>query len=719
MVTAVAARTRVEFLLMDQLPWLVVHGRSVWLAALVGLPLLGAGVWAAVAVASIVARAIRIRRLFGPPLGAGPRDDGALVTLAGRVAGDAEVAVATAAGSSGATYRFAAEALAIDVAGESIPVAGAPPVLLGSSERGPTGRARLPAAVRKAIPPAPGARCVVRWLAGGDAVLVRGVLRRVPVVEVTGGYRHAGATWALAVDAAQEGQGIAKRGAPPLGGPLTRAVLRGAAAGLAMFALMFGMGDIVAVPSTTQFEFATPLGREPALREMSSALASTPHHDPALLEREVALAELRHDPLAKQAVLVRHRQLRRAADPREFGSSVQGALVAVDALAELGEFNAASDLLGSDAVGGHGDEGGVAGAIVHLLAGQPVRAARTLRHTARLTAHERRGWGPMNVPPRSTLLAVADALDAQTSDDPKLDTLRRAVRDPNDPRLSLLLADLLEGDARAEALRVWWQGPPMSAALARFLAREAGQGGREPDELVYPVWLALGREERHLWGFFPALFESDEHLEGQARTDAAFMASALGDHARATRLLPAAEGTFSLDQPREMDALLSQTIAWRANRRESGALPFAASPWLARPLQAWLNREASPYGADLDTVLDRAPSDADQAYVVGHAARLFGPGGEHWDLGAWLRYGAFEHQSRTRLGRAAELENLHLLAIAHRDVSAAEQLGAIVARHREALLRRETLVPLAVLEEIVMMGEASPDISRDGGPEAH
>jgi hypothetical protein len=89
------------------------------------------------------------------------------------------------------------------------------------------------------------------------------------------------------------------------------------------------------------------------------------------------------------------------------------------------------------------------------------------------------------------------------------------------------------------------------------------------------------------------------------------------------------------------------------------------------------------------------------------------------DLGAWLRYGAFEHRSRTRLGRAAELENLRLLAVAHRDVSAAEQLGAIVARHREALTRRETLVPLAVLEEIVLMREAPSDISRDGGPAPH
>ncbi|APR77373.1 Hypothetical protein A7982_02720 [Minicystis rosea] len=49
---------------------------------------------------------------------------------------------------------------------------------------------------------------------------------------------------------------------------------------------------------------------------------------------------------------------------------------------------------------------------------------------------------------------------------------------------------------------------------------------------------------------------------------------------------------------------------------------------------------------------------------------------------------------------ADELENLRLAAVALGDAEAAAEHGAMVARHRAAIVRREVLVPLAILEDI-------------------
>jgi hypothetical protein len=236
-------------------------------------------------------------------------------------------------------------------------------------------------------------------------------------------------------------------------------------------------------------------------------------------------------------------------------------------------------------------------------------------------------------------------------------------------------------------------------SLERLLAREIGDGsGRNWERLVYPIWLAFGREEGHLWEFFPALFESELVNEPRARIEGAFVASAIGDHARAAALLPLSTRPRS---PRDLYdqagllALLSRVVDLRAEAFDP--LPGDHGVWLAHPIAAWA---ASPgNGAALAAILDGHPWDADHAYVV--ARKPVWSGNE--DLSAWLRHGVFEHRSRTRLGRLAELENLRLFAVALGDDEAAADLGAMVDRHRRALLRREILVPLAILEEISML----------------
>jgi hypothetical protein len=105
--------------------------------------------------------------------------------------------------------------------------------------------------------------------------------------------------------------------------------------------------------------------------------------------------------------------------------------------------------------------------------------------------------------------------------------------------------------------------------------------------------------------------------------------------------------------------------------------------------------------------LDVHPRDGDQAYVV---ADRVARGRE--ELSAWLRFGTFTHTARSHLGRLAELENLRLLAVAIHDDEAARELGAMVQGQRRGFMRREVLVPLAILEEMRMAGMGDSEMER-------
>ncbi len=182
------------------------------------------------------------------------------------------------------------------------------------------------------------------------------------------------------------------------------------------------------------------------------------------------------------------------------------------------------------------------------------------------------------------------------------------------------------------------------------------------------------------------------------REEAAFVAAGIGDDSLASEL----DASFSL-----------------AGRLRAGRVPLprelygAPAGWLADPLQAWLDGPEGlagnrRNGAALADTLDRNPADGDQAYLVAGLADAATRG----ELSRWLRYGGFEHRNRTRLGRLAELEMLRLFAVAIHDDEQAAYLEAIVARHRRAVLHREILVPLAILEDMVLREDAPADISR-------
>jgi hypothetical protein len=722
---------------MNDLPWLVVHGREVWMAALLGLPALGAAFALAAVVLGVVRRVLSVRRAFGAPVGAGMREDGARVTLSGRVVGASRRAATTVlrAGHAPVVASFGAEDLALEVDGEVIAIQGAPRVRVGSAESGPRRFGGHPASVREQLvlgsvdvmPVAAADASIAVWsLAADDRVLARGVLRRIPSGEVghspadrgvaPAGYRRALASWALAIDGSRAGEGIAFSGAPPLAARSIRAARAGVIGGLAVFGVVFILGGLAVRGRASVLAAATPLHRERALRELGAALGRTAHHDARLVDQEAALAALRGDLVREQDALLRHRQLRRAASVGSAARSADTEIGAANALAELGEYEEAARRLALVRAT-HAD---VADAVLFLVGGRPDRAARTCRALARAGHLPLRGGRPPTPYPHDALRAVADALDARFEGDrDALERLRaQEAADPGDRAPHLLLADLLSGEERAHVLRSYaGHGVPLRAAMSieRLLAHEIGDiGGRDWARLVYPVWLAYGREEGHLWEFMPAHFEREDALRpgGRARIEAAYVASALGDHAQAVALhVRETDGGASLDTAGSDALHLAQVIEGRAGVTDP--LPDSQGVWLALPLIQWLQRggmvpSPPPTPPLLADVLDEAPADADQAYLVANQAEPRDLPG----LRAWFRYGVVEHRSRTRLGRLGELENLRLLAAAVGDTDAAAELGAIVARHRAALTNRAILVPLAILEEIVLDGHAEPELWR-------
>jgi len=733
---------------MNELPWIVVHGRDVWVAALAGLPALGAVLGLVALLVGTWARARAARRVLGEPGGKGLREEGARVTVAGRWAGERVVSAFPAGQGRRRPLASTAEGETCLIAdGETIAVTGTPAVLVGARETPARTLGQLPVEMKDwivaetadATDLAWAARVELRIVEYGDRVYVGGTLRRVASAEGPGDYRRPAAAFAIAVEHGAEGQGIVCVAARPRAVRGVQASFVGALCGLGLFGLMFvGGGRLVNRLRYDEVAAATPFHREEVLRRMSDRLHQTrdpdpkrvdqavavarlhaspeaveealreaaawlrqiAHHEPRLIEQEVALAHLRGRTTEEADTLIRHRELRRTADPEVLGPSPAASLGRARALVELGEWGAASAALEAAL---H-DDGGASAAVVHLLAGRADLAARLLRRRAREP-----GPAPARGPPPSRVLdAVADALDARAGNAEAKESLRKLVAEyPDDRAPRLLLADLFDGAERVALLAHYTSlGSPARAAMSleRLLAREAGdRSGRNWERLLYPVWLAFGREEGHVWEFLPSLFEPEAALaaEPYARAEAAFAASALGDHARATALLPTSPTEGSLYASDRDHDLLSQVVERRG--RAVDPMPGEHGVWLAHPISAWAT--SGKDGRSLARVLDQTPLDADHAYVVAGAVES---GRE--ELLVWLRHGAFEHRSKTRMGRLSDLENLRLFAVALGDAGMEEELGAIVARHRRALLRREILVPLAALEGLVLDGAVSGEL---------
>jgi hypothetical protein len=686
---------------MDDLPWIVVHGASVWAGALAGLPTLGALLGLGRALGALVRRLVAARRALGAPLGQGLREDGMPATLAGRLVGSPKRIAATTVFQAGRRLSplesRAADGLAIRIGDETIPLEGTPRVLVGSVEAASRWRRRVvEVSVRR-----------------GDPVLAGGVLRRVAAPSASPDYRRIGAAWTLAIEEPYAGHGLVYAGFPPLGARALRGATLGAAIGLGIFLLVFVAGGFVAARAGAhRLAAAAPLERDGALAAMRVELRAHLHHDERLVEEEAALARLAGRPEVAQDVYFRHRQLRRAADAERFGGSIEARVRAAAALAELGRMEEASLAMEEAHVvwGGpwgharstmekaHHVWGDLDVAIVHLLAGRDRIAARTLRAVILF---------PSQYTPASAeiLPAVADAIDARVSGDGEaLRRLRRRAEEyPDERAYHYLLADLLQGDARAQELRKYTHnGPPSYAAMSleRLLARENGDAtGRNWDRHVDPRWLVFGREEGHLWEFFPALLMSDRALsnEPHARAEAAYAASAIGDHTRAVALAEHLMDGSAFQLP-HLVSMLGPVV----DRRSRGASPVDDDhvTWLPSHLGLFLSGESDD-GSLLAFALDLHPFDADQAYIIGNRVRR-GRG----EVSAWLRAGALPHRYKTRLGRLAELEDVRLLAVAVGDREAAEDLGAMVEGQRRGFLRREALVPLAILEEMMLEGKA-------------
>jgi hypothetical protein len=684
------------------LPWLVVHGAQVWVGALAASPVLGAALDLLRHLRRHRRRLAAAARALGPARPVTQLDDGVRVTLAGRLVVPAPMTGRRAAitlhrvGPGGlAPITGAVEGgLALDAGGQPIALAGDIRVMGGSSETTPDWFRRQPRTEREAIaaeqPEIAGAIAaedpvvLIASIEDGDRVLAGGVARRIPSTDGGGGYRRPATTWQLVMEEAREGHGLVCTSRPRLARDAWKTALAGAGGALAVVALVFWLGGVLAYRlGAYDLAAATPVRRAEALAAIAAQLEQRPHHDADRLEQEdVAIARLRGSASGEQRALRRHRQLRRAAAMGTRGASPALLLGAARAYEELGEMGLASDAL----VAAHADRGDLREAVVHLLGGRDDRAVSVLRHVASIGegSSPYRGWQA-----RIASL-LADAIDARASLDPAaLARIRRAAeRSEVDRAARLLLADLLGGPERAELLRQGFggSGPPGGVAMgiARLLAREIDTAPRYMDaRLVYPVWLAFGREEGQLWSFFPGLFLRDDALQDdqQARTEAAFAASAIGDHARAQAIVAAG-------------ALSDETEVIERRSRAADPMPDAHGVWLAQPIAAWLRASAGD-GEALAAVLDANPADADHTYAVAGGVKT---GREA--LSAWLRYGVFEHRSHTRLGRLAELEDLRLAAVALGDTEAAADLGAMVERHRHAILRREILVPLAILEEI-------------------
>src|SRR5262249_9580272 len=104
-------------------------------------------------------------------------------------------------------------------------------------------------------------------------------------------------------------------------------------------------------------------------------------------------------------------------------------------------------------------------------------------------------------------------------------------------------------------------------------------------------------------------------------------------------------------------------------------------------------------GVELSGRLDREPDVVDQVHYVDILETM---GGSEEELKRWVAWGPRVHRSVTWIGMVADLENRRLFAAALKDDEDRATRAAILARHRAALLRRDIVVPVALLEALAL-----------------
>jgi hypothetical protein len=316
---------------------------------------------------------------------------------------------------------------------------------------------------------------------------------------------------------------------------------------------------------------------------------------------------------------------------------------------------------------------------VNLLAQRLDRAA----HAARRLAVALRGH-PVeadNAPLRSWFIArgeiadcLADALDARRGSAEGWKALHADRPNPLSPACAVLRVDLFDGKERVQSIR----GLPKLAANVwdvptdwlDLLAAEADPSGKWPPRRSINLRrAALVPNDGALAGLIPAI---DARRAGSAARIFTLLSSddTSEEAAEIARLIR--EG--SLDPT----AMLAQSPAPDEGEKNAWALVMAGD---GEGLAAWLRRPVSQPGTFLrfGAPLLRSGKDA---------------------VARWIRWGYRPPVSFRPTDDVIHLANLAAAAGALGDGEAAALFRARGKRLREAILRRETAIPLAVLERL-------------------
>jgi hypothetical protein len=522
---------------------------------------------------------------------------------------------------------------------------------------------------------------------------------------------------------------------------LARRELRGYSVGAA------GPGHAVLVAA------ATPFRRREALGALVRALDARSDPDPQALAARAALHDLRGEPVEVAEMWIAHGEPERGARLAESAGSFA---LAARGWYAAGDFERAADAW--ERTGADADETELRfGLGVNLLAQRLDRAARAARGLARaFRAHppgndELRRWYETRA---DTVRCLADALDARRGDAGAWQALHGEPAEPLLPACAILRVDLFDGAERIRAI----QGLPQLATDVHDVPREwldllAAEADVDGDVEAAPPFesaaevLAIPNGEplaRAVPGVERRLAEmagdgrpritgrrmlqvgggrhvcmpmwSPARTQGRARASAAMFAYLAGDEAGGQALaLRAAES-----DERCITEVPAVTALPADPRPAQEMVGHTRGEFLHGLLDFVVERNAAPL---LDAFTHSPPPDPDEKQAWALAAAGDGAGLCRWlrrprsqpgtflrlgapllrtgrdDVARWVRWGHHAHAGFRPTEEVVHLANLAAAADALAPDEAAP-LHARAARFREAILRRETAVPLAVIERL-------------------
>jgi hypothetical protein len=495
----------------------------------------------------------------------------------------------------------------------------------------------------------------------------------------------------------------------------------------------------------------TPFRRRAVLDQLARTLDERRDPDPRALAARAALAELRGQRGEAAEMWIAHGEPERGAR--------LAAEVRRDVLAARGYYLAGDFERAADAWHRAGDSFPLVGTVAELRFGVGVNLlARRLdraAYAAKKLAHALRAHPADNERLRrfyesrgEIAECLADALDARRGDGEGWKNLHRRREGAEHPGCALLRLDLFDGAERVKAIAALpelsqnaWDVPN---AWIELLAAEAdpsvhGAGDLAADDDVYDVLVPNGGTTARMLpaverGIADALEKraverKSKEQRWRARTSRAAGLFALlsGDTGAAKRLADLHDADM-------------RAITHRADRcgdfhedngealREIVAIAAGNPPKSDAPGNAWqlrnFTKKRDP-AAILSLLTQRAPPDEEEKRAWSLAAQGDGVGLSRWlrrtvaQPGTFLRFGAplleegrddvarwvhWGHRPPTAIFRPTDevvhLANLAAAAAELGDREAADDLSARAARFREAILRRETAVPLAVLERL-------------------